>query len=461
MKTITSFFLLTLFSFSMIAQKNQDKMNSISKAAPSWSQNANIYEVNIRQYTPEGTFNAFAKSLPRLKEMGVDILWLMPVFPIGELNRKGGLGSYYSISDYKSVNPKFGTMADLDAIIAKAHQLGMKVILDWVANHTSFDHVWTKTHPEWYNRDAQGNILVPADNDGKLTDWTDVADLNYNNKEMRQEMINDMLFWVKDHKVDGFRCDVAGFVPLDFWQDAKKQLDKQGQYFMLAEDESPQFHDNAFHMSYAWSIHHKMIDVAKDKAPASAITQLILDDQKKFPKDAYRMLFIDNHDENSWHGTIRSRFGKGFMTFAVLTYTLPGMPLMYSGQEATLNKTLRFFEKDTIDFKNYPMQDFYTKLNALKHDNEALGNGSSGGKFLVINNSKPNDVVTFVRKSGESEIFVATNLSAKSAKVKFSGKNVFTGGTYIDYFTGKKLIFHTSSELALGPWDYKIYIKEN
>ena len=168
MKTTTSFFLLTLISFSIIAQKNQDKMNSISKAAPSWSQNANIYEVNIRQYTPEGTFNAFAKSLPRLREMGVDILWLMPVFPIGELNRKGGLGSYYSISDYKSVNPNFGNMADLDAIIAKAHQLGMKVILDWVANHTSFDHVWTKTHPEWYNRDAQGNILVPADNDGKL-----------------------------------------------------------------------------------------------------------------------------------------------------------------------------------------------------------------------------------------------------------------------------------------------------
>ncbi|MBK8747560.1 MAG: hypothetical protein IPM04_06745 [Saprospiraceae bacterium] len=284
---------------------------------------------------------------PRLREMGVDILWLMPVFPIGELNRKGGLGSYYSISDYKSVNPNFGNMADLDAIIAKAHQLGMKVILDWVANHTSFDHGWTKTHPEWYNRDAQGNILVPADNDGKLTDWTDVADLNYNNKEMRQEMINDMLFWVKDHKVDGFRCDVAGFVPLDFWQDAKNQLDKQGQYFMLAEDESPQFHDNAFHMSYAWSIHHKMIEVAKDKAPASAITKLILEDQKKFPKDAYRMLFIDNHDENSWHGTIRSRFGKGYMTFCRVDLYLAGNAFDIFGTGSHIGIRLCAFSKKT------------------------------------------------------------------------------------------------------------------
>ena len=436
-------------------------MDYKAKPAPQWSVNAMIYEVNIRQYTPEGTFNAFAKHLPRLKEMGVDILWMMPVFPIGELNRKGGLGSYYSIRDYKSVNPKFGTMAEFDALVYKAHELGMHVILDWVANHTSFDHTWTKDHPEWYNRDEKGNILVPADNEGKLTDWTDVADLDYRNKDMRQEMIDDMLFWVKDHNIDGFRCDVAGFVPLEFWHDAKFQLDKAGQYFMLAEDESPGFHENAFHMSYGWALHHKMIDVAKDKAPASAITKLVLEDRKKFPKEAYRMLFIDNHDENSWKGTIRSRFGKGYMTFAVLTYTLPGMPLMYSGQEATLDKSLRFFEKDTIDFKNFPLQQFYAKLNGLKHDQTALSNGDAGGSFKVLTNTSPQDVITFVRKKGESEVIVATNLSNKAHKIKFSGTNLFTGGTYIDYFTGKKLIFHTSSQIELGPWDYKIYLKEN
>jgi len=461
MKLILSIILSLLITPGIFAQQKKAPMESTTRSAPEWARNAVIYEVNIRQYTPEGTFKAFAAHLPRLKSMGVDILWLMPVFPIGELNRKGGLGSYYSISDYKSVNPKFGSMADFDALVNQAHKLGMRVILDWVANHTSFDHVWTKSHPDWYNRDAQGNILVPADNEGKLTDWTDVADLDYNNADMRKEMIEDMLFWTNKHSIDGFRCDVAGFVPLDFWQDAKAKLDEAGQYFMLAEDESPAFHKNAFHMSYGWSIHHKMIDVAKGKATASDLSKHITEDVKKFPSDAYRMLFIDNHDENSWKGTIKSRFGKGYMTFAVLTYTLPGMPLMYSGQEATLNKSLRFFEKDTIDFKDYPMQDFYTKLNSLKHDQLALADGSAAGSFKVITNSSPKEVMSFVRKKGEDELLVLTNLSSRKQKIKFSGSNKFTGGTYIDYFSGKKIILHTSQQIDLGPWDYKIYIKEN
>lgn len=461
MKKILCWIIIAAFPLLSVAQKTNKPMESTSRSAPAWTLNANIYEVNIRQYTPEGTFNAFARHLPRLKAMGVDILWLMPVFPIGEKNRKGHLGSYYSISDYKAVNPKFGTMRDFDDLVSEAHKLGMYVILDWVANHTSFDHVWTKQHPNWYNRDAGGNILVPADNEGKLTDWTDVADLNYNNADMRREMINDMVFWVREHNIDGFRCDVAGFVPLDFWQEAKTRLDEEGQYFMLAEDETPAYHHNAFHMSYGWSIHHKMIDVAKGRAKAGDLAKLITDDRKKFPKEAYRMLFIDNHDENSWNGTIRSRFGKGYMTFAVLTYTLPGMPLLYSGQEATLDRSLRFFEKDTIDFKNYPMADFYTRLNALKHDHLALSNGAAGGSFNVISNTRPSDVLSFVRKKDEDEILVLTNLSSKLSKFRFTGANKFTGGTYREYFTGKKEVLHFSNEVVLGPWDYKIYIKEH
>ncbi|HPB52082.1 MAG TPA: alpha-amylase family glycosyl hydrolase, partial [Saprospiraceae bacterium] len=185
-------------------------MANFGMAAPEWTLRANIYEVNIRQYTPEGTLKAFSAHLPRLKAMGVDIFWLMPVFPIGEVNRKGSLGSYYSIQDYKAINPAFGTMADFDSLVARIHDLGMYVILDWVANHTAWDHPWTRQHPDWYNRDVQGNILVPADNNGNLTDWTDVADLNYNNSEMRKEMISEMLFWAKEHHVDGFRCDIAG-----------------------------------------------------------------------------------------------------------------------------------------------------------------------------------------------------------------------------------------------------------
>lgn len=431
-----------------------------SLPAPDWAQNAVIYEVNIRQFTPEGTFNAFASHLPRLKNMGVDILWLMPVFPIGEQNRKGTQGSYYSISDYKSVNPHFGTMEDFDALVNQAHRLGMKVILDWVANHTAFDHMWARKNPHWYSRDTEGNILYPLDNDGNLTDWTDVADLDYTNKEMQQEMINDMIFWVEKHAIDGFRCDVAGMVPWSFWKSAKAALDKHGSYFMLAEDESVEAHEDAFHMTYAWAIHHKMNEIAKGKATAADLGAVVLNDLKKFPPEAYRMLFIDNHDENSWKGTIRARMGKGYKTFAVLTYTLPGMPLLYSGQENNLNKSLRFFEKDTIDFGQYKDESFYKWLNQLKHTHSPLWNGSAGGDFKILRNTSPGQVLSFARKKGNEEIVVLTNLSNTFKRVRFVDRNPFTGGIYLDYDKSTKRALHPSLQIDLGPWDYKIFIKE-
>ncbi|HQP77856.1 MAG TPA: alpha-amylase family glycosyl hydrolase, partial [Saprospiraceae bacterium] len=352
------------------------------------------------------------------------------------------------------------TMADFDSLVARIHDLGMYVILDWVANHTAWDHPWTRQHPDWYNRDVQGNILVPADNNGNLTDWTDVADLNYNNSEMRKEMISEMLFWAKEHHVDGFRCDIAGFVPLNFWQQAKAELDKAGHFFMLAEDENPDFHTGAFHMTYAWGVHHKMVDVAKGKANAKDLAKTLSDEQVKFAKDAYRMQFIDNHDENSWQGPVSSRFGPGYKAFAVLTYIIPGMPLIYSGQESSLNKSLRFFEKDTIAFDGFYDADFYTRLNMLKHKQAALANGVFGGDFTIIPNSSPEEVLCFVRKKGNSELISLFNLSGKEAKVKYSGDGKITEGRYTEYFSGNKADIQSTGRLSLSPWEYKIYIRD-
>lgn len=210
---------------------------------PEWVKNAVIYEVNVRQYTPEGTFNAFTEHLPRLKTLGVDILWFMPVNPIGVKNRKGPLGSYYSVKDYTAVNPEFGTMEDFRRLVEQVHEQGMYAIIDWVPNHTAWDHRWTKEHPDWYKQDEKGEFVSPFD-------WTDVIQLDYDNEEMRQEMIEEMIFWIRESDIDGYRCDVAHMVPVDFWDEARKELDKVKPVFMLAESDQYFLHKNAFDMTY-------------------------------------------------------------------------------------------------------------------------------------------------------------------------------------------------------------------
>ena len=340
-------------------------------AAPEWTQSANIYEVNIRQYTPEGTFRAFMKHLPRLKKMGVDILWIMPIHPIGEKNRKGGMGSPYASKNYKEVNPDFGTKADFKQLVEQAHALGFKVILDWVANHSAFDNIWAKEHPDWYTQDKDGNIIHPKD-----TDWTDVADLNYDNPDMRAAMIGAMQYWLREFDIDGYRCDVAGFVPDDFWKEAITELQKTKNIFMLAEWDEPKMHDDYFHMTYGWGFHHIMNKVAKSKMPISAIDAFIKKDNKKYKHEDYRMNFTTNHDENSWNGTVYERMGKLADAMTVLAFTIQGMPLIYSGQEAGLNKRLSFFEKDSIDWSDISKEMFFKKLLQLKHENKALWNGT-------------------------------------------------------------------------------------
>lgn len=417
---------------------------------PEWSKNANIYEVNVRQYTPEGTFRAFAEHLPRLKNMGVDILWLMPIHPIGEINRKGTLGSYYSVKDYKGVNPEFGDMEDFKDLVKQVHDHDMKIILDWVANHTSWDHDWIKEHPEWYTKDSLGSLVSPFD-------WSDVVDLNYDEPGLREAMTDALEFWVREANIDGYRCDVAGMVPTEFWEDARKRLDAIKPVFMLAEAEEPEHHIRAFDMSYAWELHHLMNQVAKGKAPADTMQVYYKKQDTLYPANAYRMLFTSNHDENSWNGTEFERMGEGAKTFAVLTATLPGMPMIYSGQESAFDERLEFFEKDTIDWGNYEYEDFYRTLLQLKHENQALWNGEYGGKMTVLKTGKPRSVFAFARDKGEQAVITVTNLSPEKQDVEIRVKR-FTG-TYLDLFSGSSIELGSSFKITLAPWEYRVFVK--
>jgi cyclomaltodextrinase len=433
-----------LLSMTITATQAQD----IFKPAPDWSKNANIYEVNIRQYTPEGTFEAFGKHIDRLDNMGVDILWLMPVQPIGEKNRKGTLGSYYSISDYTTTNPEFGTVKEFKKLVEEAHKKDMKVILDWVANHSAFDNVWAKEHPEWYTKDAEGNMLPPD------PDWHDVADLNFDVPELRRAMIDAMKYWVTECDVDGFRCDVAYMVPKDFWRQAVRELQEiKPDIFMLAEAEGPEYHAAGFDMTYSWKIHSMMDKVAKGEHTASELEAFIQEDIVKYPEGAYRMNFTTNHDKNSWEGTEFDRLGDGAYAFFVLNATMPGMPLIYSGQEIGLNRALRFFDKDTIGFTDVPKDAaFFKTLLELKKKNEALWNGEHGGTMYTVHTD--DQLLIFARQKGEDKVLVILNLSANVVETKLKSE-VFEG-KYRNVFTGEKVKLKSKYKAELMPWSYLV-----
>ncbi len=374
-------------------------------AHPDWAYDAVIYEMNIRQYTPEGTFAAAQAELPRLKELGVDVLWLMPIYPIGVKERKGTLGSYYAISDYCAVNPEFGNMEDFGNFLKAAHKDGFKVILDWVANHTSPDAKWIDECPaDWYERDSLGNTVVEYD-------WTDIAALNYDNKDVWKAQDKAMRFWL-DKGVDGFRCDMACEVPVEFWRETITGLraDYPGIY-MLAEGEDPGLHEDAFDASYAWVLHHLLNDIAQGKKGAEELAEYVAMDAEKNPSEAFRLMFTSNHDENSWAGTEFERMGNAAKAMAVLAFTLPnGQPLIYTGQEMGWNKRLEFFEKDPIPaWENNGYTDFYKWLVKLRHDNPALAAGEKGGKFEVI--STENDMFVFSRTLPGNKVTVSVRLA--------------------------------------------------
>ena len=417
---------------------------------PEWSYNKAIYEVNIRQYTPEGNIKAFEKHLPKLKELGADILWLMPINPIGENNRKGTLGSYYSVKDYKAVNPEFGTIEEFKSLVKMVHKMGMYVIIDWVANHTAWDNPWITEHPELYTTDSLDNIITP------VRDWTDVADLNYDNKELWVEMIDALKFWVEECDIDGYRCDVAGMVPIEFWIEARSELKKIKSVFMLAEWDTPEVH-LAFDMTYDWNLHKILNGIAKNEKTVVDLTEHLKKNERDFPINAFRMQFTSNHDENSWNGTEFERLGDGVETFAVLTCVIPDMPLVYTGQEAGNTKRLSFFDKDTVEWKEYELFDIYSKLFQLKKNNKSLFNGDRGGEMTFLQGSNKENIFAFTRTSDKDKILAIFNLSDQSLVFELTGESL--QGSYKNYFTGKLESFVSKETFKLNPWQYRIYTK--
>ncbi|MDR0295156.1 MAG: alpha-amylase [Prevotellaceae bacterium] len=403
---------------------------------PAWSANAVIYEVNVRQYTSEGTFDAFAEHLPRLKDLGVDILWIMPIHPIGNLERKGSLGSYYAVKDYTAINPEFGTLDDFKAMVNNAHELGFKLIIDWVANHTSPDAVWT-VNKDWYVTDSLGNFVVEYD-------WTDISKLNFDNKDMRRAMADAMLYWVKEANIDGFRCDVAGNVPVDFWEDAVKELKAvKPDIFMLAEAEEPPLQHKAFNMYYAWHLHSIMNKIAQGTVDVNALRHALEVMNERFSAYTIPMIFTSNHDENSWHGTEFERMGEAARTFAALTYLLPGMPLIYNGQEVGFNRRLAFFEKDKIDWNDSSdYTAFYRELNQLRKANPALYSQDKGGQLVEIKNSVPDAVFSFERAVKGNKVITVFNLTNQQQTVEFESVEP-----------------ELKAIAALEPWEYRVIVQ--
>lgn len=441
-KTILVLVMILIFGLKLFAQKSFVEHVD-------WSKNATIYEVNVRQYSEAGTFNAFAESLPQLKEMGIDILWLMPIHPIGVKNRKGTLGSYYAVKDFKAVNPEFGTLEDLKSLVDKAHNLGLHVIIDWVANHAAWDNVLVETNPEYFTKDSLGNFTPPVE------DWSDVIDFNYDNKELRDYMIGALKYWVEEADIDGYRCDVAGMVPIEFWNKARKELDEIKPVFMLAEWESPEMHEHAFDMTYAWDLHHLMNEIAQGEKYTDDLDQYFKDEHKEYPGNAYRMVFTSNHDENSWNGTVFERMGDAAEAMLVLAATIEGMPLVYSGQEAGLDKRLDFFEKDIINWKEHKFFELYKKLFELKKNNKALWNGEYGGKINKIKNGNDKNIYSFVREKDGDKVFVIINLSPENQTAKLNNRSIV--GNYKNIISGETVSLNGSEEYNLAPWAYIVY----
>lgn len=439
-----------VFLFLVITAYSQSGIDPWS--APAWAKNATIYEVNIRQYTKEGTFKAFENELPRLRKMGVDILWLMPVFPIGEKGRKGTLGSYYAVKDYRGVNKEFGTMDDLKHLVKTAHAQGFKVILDWVANHSAPDNELVTKHPDWYTHDSLGHIIPP------VPDWSDVVDFNYDQKGLRQYQIESMKYWLKNADVDGFRCDVAMMVPLDFWKECRTELDKTKKVFMLAEAEGPEFHRNGFDMTYGWDYMNLCNKIAKGEKTASDLYNYFSASNRKYDASDNIMYFTSNHDENSWNGTEYERLGKAAKAFAALSATIPGMPLVYTGQETALDRRLAFFDKDSIEWGNYSLQAFYSKLLHLKEHNPTMFIDESGaGKVEFLQDKRYENLLVFIRKKTSKKTLVVMNLSDKPTDATLILGD--TEGHYTDLFTDKGKDIVKGEMWHLKPWEYFVLIQ--
>ncbi len=441
------------------------KKNDINPITAELIDNAIIYEANIRQYSDEGTFNSFTSDIPKLKEKGIKILWLMPIHEIGIKNRKATadtlvgqianltskekyLGNPYSIKDYRSLNPDFGTKEDFIKLIHTAHKNGMYVILDWVANNTAWDHKWVTQHPDYYVHDQNGNLVSPFD-------WKDVVQLNYDNQNLRKAMIEEMKYWVTTFNVDGFRCDVAAEVPVDFWNASRVALTKIKPVFMLAEAEKPELSNNAFDAQYGWEAHYIMNNIAQGKKTAKDWDKYQMKMDSLNQKDNIRMNFTSNHAENFWNGTEYERMGDAAEVFAAMTYVIPGIPLVYSGQEYDLNKRLKLYEKDTIPHVLGKMAAVYEKLGKLKSENPALNGGKNPASYTRLSTSDDTQILAFERdKDGKKVIFIA-NLSKKPKRFTVSLE-----GSFLDYMSNVSTTLEKGQKIDFKPWEYKVLIIE-
>jgi len=448
--SFTFFISICTLSYNLnYAQKANPGAPVTTFSHPAWSKQSNIYEVNLRQYTPEGTIKAFEKSLPRLKKMGVEILWFMPITPIGIEGRKqreSELGSYYAVRNYKEVNPEFGTMKDWKAFVKYAHKLGFKVITDWVPNHTSPDNPWIKNHPDFYQRDKNGNTVYDAD-------YSDTRNLDYSNMELRDSMISAMKFWINETGIDGFRCDHVDPLPVDFWKTCITQLRKIKNVFMLAESEKPEFHYAGFDATYGWSEMWATVEVANGKHSVPYLDSVLNHSISVFPKNAYRLYFTTNHDENSWNGTEFEKYGPAYKAFAVFTQTFyQSIPLIYSGQEAPNKKRLKFFVKDTIVWDKYAMAPFYSKLLHLRENDPALATDASYKKITTANDEA---IFAYVRVKGKHKVAVVLNLSGQPQQFTIKENEMY--GNAKNVFSGAKVKLFKNYVYTMEPWDYLVY----
>ena len=453
--------------------ENEVVNDSLVPISDSILETAVIYEANIRQYSPEGTFDEFTKDIPLLKDLGVQIIWLMPINPISETKRKatGGpdskfasempeeeqakyLGSYYAVTDYTKINPEFGTIEDFRELVKTAHDNGIYVILDWVPNHTGWDHIWIKEHPEFYVKNAEGEITDPLNPDGTSKGWGDVAQLDYTNMDMQKEMIKDMKYWVAEENVDGFRCDHIEPTPVSFWKDAISQIKAIKPVFMLAENDDPKFMkgDNLFEMEYGWKLHHLANEIAKGEKTLKDFSDLMSYIDKTYEADDIIMNFVTNHDENSWAGTVNTRLGDAKNIITALMYVAPGMPLVYSGQEYDLNHSLKFFEKDSIPKTKGETWDLLEKLGNLKSNNIALNGGKNKAGYTIVETNNDKILKLNREKEGIKLTFVGNFSNEEQAE------EGLLEGVYLNGLTDQKEEYSKEETVTLKPWEFKILI---
>lgn len=432
-----------------------------ARQSADWVKEACIYSVYLRSFSKEGTFAGLERRVPELKQMGVTVLWLLPIHPIGKKHRKGRLGSPYSVQDYYAVNPEFGTLADFKRLLATVHKHGMKLIIDLVANHTSWDSKLMQEHPEWFTRDERGNIVSPN------SDWTDVADLDYSKPGLRRYMIDMMKWWVNDVGIDGFRCDVAELVPTDFWEQARRELEAIKPVMMLSEGSIPEHHAFAFDVTYSWNVYDALDVLLKGKRPVSLLDQILDIERLQFPVGALRMRFASNHDKNAWDAPAVTKFGlDGAKLAGVLVGTLPGVPMLYTGDEVANDRRLDLFDKVDVDWSRpREVGEVYSTIFHLRKRHKAL----TEGNMIRLEAKETKDVYAFARVAGEDVVLVVLNFGREAhfTAVSVPVQKVFGSRRTVllrDVFDGQEaeLSDRTGEQIivALEPRAYRVFVEE-